>query len=276
MTSDLNKFSELKKRLFSAILGASVIISSIVWGEWTYFLVFFTICILAQWEFYRLVRIQDYLPIRFWGVFIGGLLFILTFFIERGDLDGKYLFLLFPLASVIFIFKLYKKDDPNPFVNIALFYLGISYVALPFALINIIVFADGDYTYQILLGLMLIIWSSDTGAYFAGTAFGKTKLFERISPKKSWEGSLGGALVATGLAYIAATYFDRLNLWEWLIIAAIVVVAGTYGDLVESHFKRSMSIKDSGNSIPGHGGFLDRFDSLILAVPFIVVFLKLL
>jgi phosphatidate cytidylyltransferase len=276
MTSDLNKFSELKKRLFSALLGASVIISSIVWSEWTYFLVFFTLCILAQWEFYRLVRIQDYLPIRFWGVFIGGLLFILTFFIERGDLDGKYLFLLFPLASVIFIFKLYKKDDPNPFVNIALFYLGISYVALPFALINIIVFADGDYTYQILLGLMLIIWSSDTGAYFAGTAFGKTKLFERISPKKSWEGSLGGALVATGLAYIAATYFDRLNLWEWLIIAAIVVVAGTYGDLVESHFKRSMSIKDSGNSIPGHGGFLDRFDSLILAVPFIVVFLKLL
>ena len=276
MTSDLNKFSELKKRLFSALLGASVIISSIVWSEWTYFLVFFTICMLAQWEFYRLVRIQDYLPIRFWGVFIGGLLFILTFFIERGDLDGKYLFLLFPLASVIFIFKLYKKDDPNPFVNIALFYLGISYVALPFALINIIVFADGDYTYQILLGLMLIIWSSDTGAYFAGTAFGKTKLFERISPKKSWEGSLGGALVATGLAYIAATYFDRLNLWEWLIIAAIVVVAGTYGDLVESHFKRSMSIKDSGNSIPGHGGFLDRFDSLILAVPFIVVFLKLL
>ena len=276
MTSDLNKFSELKKRLFSALLGASVIISSIVWSEWTYFLVFFTICILAQWEFYRLVRIQDYLPIRFWGVFIGGLLFILTFFIERGDLDGKYLFLLFPLASVIFIFKLYKKDDPNPFVNIALFYLGISYVALPFALIYIIVFADGDYTYQILLGLMLIIWSSDTGAYFAGTAFGKTKLFERISPKKSWEGSLGGALVATGLAYIAATYFDRLNLWEWLIIAAIVVVAGTYGDLVESHFKRSMSIKDSGNSIPGHGGFLDRFDSLILAVPFIVVFLKLL
>ena len=276
MTSDLNKFSELKKRLFSALLGASVIISSIVWSEWTYFLVFFTICILAQWEFYRLVRIQDYLPIRFWGVFIGGLLFILTFFIERGDLDGKYLFLLFPLASVIFIFKLYKKDDPNPFVNIALFYLGISYVALPFALINIIVFADGDYTYQILLGLMLIIWSSDTGAYFAGTAFGKTKLFERISPKKSCEGSLGGALVATGLAYIAATYFDRLNLWEWLIIAAIVVVAGTYGDLVESHFKRSMSIKDSGNSIPGHGGFLDRFYSLILAVPFIVVFLKLL
>ena len=276
MTSDLNKFYELKKRLFSALIGASVIISSIVWSEWTYFLVFFTICILAQWEFYRLVRIQDYLPIRFWGVFIGGLLFILTFFIERGDLDGKYLFLLFPLASVIFIFKLYKKDDPNPFVNIALFYLGISYVALPFALINIIVFADGDYTYQILLGLMLIIWSSDTGAYFAGTAFGKTKLFERISPKKSWEGSLGGALVATGLAYIAATYFDRLNLWEWLIIAAIVVVAGTYGDLVESHFKRSMSIKDSGNSIPGHCGFLDRFDSLILAVPFIVVFLKLL
>ncbi|MGY8977052.1 MAG: phosphatidate cytidylyltransferase, partial [Cytophagales bacterium] len=95
----MNKFSELKRRLFSAFIGAAVIISSILWSEWSYFLIFFAICISAQWEFYRLVRMQDYLPLRFFGVFIGGLLFILTFFIERGDLDGKYLFLIFPLAS---------------------------------------------------------------------------------------------------------------------------------------------------------------------------------
>ena len=217
----MSKFFELKRRLFSAFLGAAVIISSIMWSEWSYFLIFFIICTGAQWEFYRLVRIQDYLPLRFFGVFIGGFLFVLTFFIERGDLDGKYLFLMFPLASIIFIFKLYKRKDQNPFVNIALYYLGITYVALPFSLVNVIVFDGGKYAYKILLGLMLIIWSSDTGA-------------------------------------------------------VIVVVAGTYGDLVESHFKRTMSIKDSGNVIPGHGGFLDRFDSLILTVPFIVIFLKLL
>ena len=157
-----------------------------------------------------------------------------------------------------------------------MYYLGITYVALPFSLINVIVFDGGDYAYEILLGLMLIIWSSDTGAYFAGTAFGKTKLFERISPKKSWEGSIGGTLFAVGFAYLTMIYFGQLSLFEWLTVAVIVVVAGTYGDLVESHFKRTMSIKDSGNIIPGHGGFLDRFDSLILTVPFIVIFLKLL
>lgn len=272
----MNKFFELKRRLFSAFLGAAVIISSIMWSEWSYFSIFFIICIAAQWEFYRLVRMQDYLPLRFFGVFIGGFLFILTFFIERGDLDGKYLFLIFPLASIIFIFKLYKRKDQNPFVNIALYYLGITYVALPFSLINVIVFDGGEYAYKILLGLMLIIWSSDTGAYFTGTAFGKTKLFERISPKKSWEGSVGGTLFAVGFSYLSMIYFGQLSLFEWLIVAVIVVVAGTYGDLVESHFKRTMSIKDSGNVIPGHGGFLDRFDSLILTVPFIVIFLKLL
>ena len=272
----MNKFFELKRRFFSAFLGAAVIISSITWSEWSYFLILFIICTAAQWEFYRLVRIQDYLPLRFFGVFIGGFLFVLTFFIERGDLDGKYLFLMFPLASIIFIFKLYKRKDQNPFVNIALYYLGITYVALPFSLVNVIVFDGGKYAYKILLGLMLIIWSSDTGAYFTGTAFGKTKLFERISPKKSWEGSVGGTLSALGFSYLSMIYFGQLSLFEWLIVAVIVVVAGTYGDLVESHFKRTMSIKDSGNVIPGHGGFLDRFDSLILTVPFIVIFLKLL
>ena len=212
----------------------------------------------------------------FWSVYRRIFVFVLTFFIERGDLDGKYLFLIFPLASIIFIFKLYKRKDQNPFVNIALYYLGITYVALPFSLINVIVFDGGEYAYKILLGLMLIIWSSDTGAYFTGTAFGKTKLFERISPKKSWEGSVGGTLFAVGFSYLSTIYFGQLSLFEWLIVAVIVVVAGTYGDLVESHFKRTMSIKDSGNVIPGHGGFLDRFDSLILTVPFIVIFLKLL
>ncbi len=217
----MNKFFELKRRLFSAFLGAAVIISSIMWSEWSYFSIFFIICIAAQWEFYRLVRMQDYLPLRFFGVFIGGFLFILTFFIQRGDLDGKYLFLIFPLASIIFIFKLYKRKDQNPFVNIALYYLGITYVALPFSLINVIVFDGGEYAYKILLGLMLIIWSSDTGGYFTGTAFGKTKLFERISPKKSWEGSVGGTLFAVGFSYLSKIYFGQLSLFEWLIVAVM-------------------------------------------------------
>ena len=271
----MSRFSELYRRIISALIGAAVIVSALIYGEWAYFAVFLLISILAQWEFYRLVRFQSYVPVRLLGVSIGALLFILSFLIEKGLLPGKFYFIIFPLASMVFLIKLYKKKDSNPFINIALFYLGISYVALPFTLMNIIVFDQGAYSFQVLLGLLMIIWASDTGAYFAGSAFGKTKLFERISPKKSWEGSVGGAIVAVAMALALSRFYTDLNLLQWISVAFIVVVAGTYGDLVESLFKRSMSIKDSGNIIPGHGGFLDRFDSLILSVPFIVVFLKL-
>lgn len=271
----MNRFSELYQRVISAIIGASIIVTALIYGDWAYFVVFFAIATFSQWEFYRLMKLQNYLPIRLLGVFIGATLFVLSYFISKGELDSKYYVALFPMAAFIFLIKLYKKNDKNPLINIALFYLGISYVALPFALINIIIFYHGAYGYQIMLGLLVIIWASDTGAYFAGSLFGRTKLFERISPKKSWEGSIGGAIVAVGLAIFISNYYTDLNLIEWISVALIVVVTGTYGDLVESLFKRSMAIKDSGNVIPGHGGFLDRFDSLILSVPFVVVFLKL-
>jgi len=271
----LNKFSDLRKRVFSALIGVMIIVSSLLIGEWTYFFVFFAIAVFSLWEFYRLVRLQNYLPVRLLGVFVGGLMFVFSFFIERQHLSANYYFALFPLASLSLVIKLYKKSDQNPFLNIAFFYLGITYVAIPFALMNIVVYSSEVYSHEILMGLLFIIWASDTGAYFAGTFFGKRKLFLRISPKKSWEGFIGGALTAIAFAYLISRISTDLMLWEWIIVSIIVVVTGTYGDLVESLFKRSMLIKDSGTSIPGHGGFLDRFDSLILAVPFVVVFLKL-
>lgn len=271
----MNRFSELYQRILSALAGAFIIISSLLLGEWSYFVVFLAISTFSQWEFYRLVKLKSYLPIRLLGVILGAIIFCFSFFIEKEHLDPKFYYAIFPLASLVFLIKLYKKNDTTPFINIALFYLGVTYVALPFALINVVVFYHGFYSYQIMLGLMIIIWASDTGAYFAGTRFGRTKLFERISPKKSWEGALGGAIVALLIACGLSHFYTDLSLWQWLSVAMIVVIAGTYGDLVESLFKRSMEIKDSGSIIPGHGGFLDRFDSLILSVPFIIVFLKL-
>jgi phosphatidate cytidylyltransferase len=127
----------------------------------------------------------------------------------------------------------------------------------------------------LVMGCLFLLWASDSGAYFAGTKFGKTKLFERVSPKKSWEGSMGGFAASMLVGVVLGRYFTSLPLWQWLVIGLIIVVAGTYGDLVESLFKRSIKIKDSGSIIPGHGGFLDRFDGLLLSVPFIVAFLKL-
>ena len=180
------------------------------------------------------------------------------------------------MCALIFFIKLYKAKDEKPFKNIAYTFLGIIYVALPFALLTVLAFIQNDtYDPNIVLGCLFLLWASDSGAYFAGTKFGKTKLFERVSPKKSWEGSVGGLIAAMGVAYIISLYYTNYEPWQWFSIGFIIVVAGTYGDLVESLFKRSMNIKDSADTIPGHGGFLDRFDGLLLSIPFIITFLKL-
>ena len=180
-----------------------------------------------------------------------------------------------PMLSMIFFIKLYKKKDLKPFMNIAFTFLGIIYVALPFALLIAMAMRSGTYNMEIVIGCLFLLWASDIGGYFAGTKFGKRKLFERISPKKSWEGVIGSFLFAGIVALGLGHYFNTYEPWMWYCIGAIMVVAGIYGDLVESLFKRSIAIKDSGNTIPGHGGFLDRFDGLLLSMPFIITFIKL-
>lgn len=272
----LNKYNNLTQRIITALVGVAVIITALIWGPWSYFAVFLLISVLTQIEFYNLVKTHGHVPLKYLGTFAGASTFTLTFLIEQQILDATWYFAIFPLVSLIYFIKLYKKNETRPFTNIAFTFLGVIYVALPFSLINVIAFIDGSYNYELILGMLFLLWASDTGAYFAGTTFGKTKLFERVSPKKSWEGSLGGAALSLAFAYIFSIYFTDVILGEWLIVSGIIVIAGTYGDLVESLFKRSMDIKDSGWVLFGHGGFLDRFDGLLLSVPFILMFLKLL
>lgn len=276
MSLILSNVSELGQRLIAGVLGALLIYFSLYYSEWTYFALFFIICMLSCLEFYKLLGLDGNLPLKTYGTLNSLFIYSLTFLIERGDLDSNYYLLTFLTASAIYLIKLYIKRDKKPFTNIAFTFLGILYVGVPFALLNLATFFDSQYHYEIIFGCLLILWSSDSGAYFAGKNFGRRKLFERVSPKKTWEGSLGGALLALIVAYGLSTQFDIIPLWKWLCIAMIIVVGGTYGDLVESLFKRSLLIKDSGKSIPGHGGFLDRFDGLLIASPFIVAFLRLL
>ena len=132
----------------------------------------------------------------------------------------------------------------------------------------------GSYYYQIVLGFFFLLWANDTGAYLVGRKLGRTKLFERISPKKTWEGSLGGAVLGIGVGYLNAQIFTDLSLFNWIIVALLVVVFGSLGDLVESLFKRSLNIKDSGKLLPGHGGLLDRFDGIFIAAPIVYTYLR--
>ncbi len=271
----LQKYNNLTQRLITGILGSAAVITGICYSEWTYFTLFFALCGLAMHEFYKLVGLDGMVPQKSLGIAIGLLIFTLTFFIEQETADPKFFFLVFPLASVVFMIKLYKKLERKPFTNIAFTFLGIFYIAMPLSLLNIAVYENGTYNFEIILGSLLILWASDTGAYFAGTLFGKRKLFERISPKKSWEGFFGGAALAFVITFMFTQYFHTLGNYQWYIIAVLIIVGGTFGDLVESLLKRSIEIKDSGDVLPGHGGFLDRFDGLLISAPFIVAYLEI-
>jgi phosphatidate cytidylyltransferase len=275
VTSTIKRYNNLTQRLITGILGSAAIIAGVSIGQWTYFAVFFIICLFTLLEFYKLTGMDGMAPQKAFGTVCGVLIFCLSFLIEAEYISYRYYFLVFPLISCVYVIKLYKKFERKPFVNIAFTFLGIFYVAVPFALLNIAAFENGDYKYQIIFGSLFILWASDTGAYFAGTLFGKRKLFERISPKKSWEGFIGGAILALIFAYGLSRYFDTLTITQWFIVGVIIIVGGTFGDLVESLLKRSIEIKDSGDSLPGHGGFLDRFDGLLISAPFIVAYLEI-
>jgi phosphatidate cytidylyltransferase len=273
--TSLSKYNNLTQRIVAGVLGAALIIAAVCINEWTYFAIFLGICMFTLLEFYKLVELDGMAPQKFYGTFCGMVIFTLSFLIERRTLPSEYYYLLFPIVSFVYIIKLYKKFERKPFTNIAYTFLGLFYVSIPFSLLNAVAFEQGIYRYEIILGCLIILWASDTGAYFAGTFLGRNKLFERISPKKSWEGFFGGALLAMVIAYGVSQYLVVLTLIQWMVIGVIIIVGGTFGDLIESLLKRSFEIKDSGATIPGHGGFLDRFDGLLLSAPFILAYLEI-
>ena len=192
------------------------------------------------------------------------------------------LFLPYLLFIIFCCVRELYNDEGNPIVNLGAIMLSQLYVALPLSLINLLAFSDcylydcSIKYYVFPLAMYVFLWLNDTGAYLCGSLLGKHKLFPRISPKKSWEGSIGGAIVAMASAVAVAHFFPVLNVWQWVGMALVVVVAGTYGDLTESMIKRSLDVKDSGRMLPGHGGILDRLDSMLFAIPASVIYLYVL
>lgn len=192
------------------------------------------------------------------------------------------LFLPYLLFIIFCCVRELYNDEGNPIINLGAIMLSQLYVALPLSLINLLAFSDcylydcSIKYYVFPLAMYVFLWLNDTGAYLCGSLLGKHKLFPRISPKKSWEGSIGGAIVAMASAVAVAYFFPVLNVWQWVGMALVVVVAGTYGDLTESMIKRSLDVKDSGRMLPGHGGILDRLDSMLFAIPASVIYLYVL
>ncbi|MCB0675374.1 MAG: phosphatidate cytidylyltransferase, partial [Saprospiraceae bacterium] len=176
------------------------------------------------------------------------------------------------ILSGLFILELFAAA-PRPFDNVARLALVIAYIGLPIALLDWIAFRGGSYDLTLPLGLLLLTWISDTAAYLVGSRFGRRLLFPRISPKKTWEGTVGGGLLTIGLSLLFAELLGELSSGQWAVLALLVVIFGSLGDLVESMLKRSRGVKDSGTLLPGHGGVLDRFDAFIFLLPWAAAYL---
>jgi len=270
----------LIKRALTGIIFVAVIIGAIWFHSISYLILFSLIVALLLWEFYGLVEHYEKAPIKRVIYSLGGTYLFCATFVYAHDLIGEVVFLpyIFFLMCVM-IAELYVKDD-NPLKNWALAFLGQFYCAGSFALLNFIAAVPnvpGKIVYipLFVLAIFVFVWVNDTGAYLIGSLFGKHRLFERISPKKSWEGFWGGFITALLVSQVLAWTAPGISWYNWLGFAAVVVIAGTYGDLVESLLKRTLSVKDSGNILPGHGGMLDRFDSVMLAIPAAYIYIKL-
>ncbi|MCC9165266.1 phosphatidate cytidylyltransferase [Pontibacter harenae] len=275
MSNKISTLSNLSQRIIVGVLGGAVFIGGIWFSEWTYFLLFLALTLLGVAEFYRLVATQGIKPNRTLGLVLSGLLFVSVFLVIKELIPATLLYLSLPVLFLSLILEMYRKK-PQPFTNISFTLLGVVYVAGPFGLLHLLGYLRGAYSWQPILGVLFLIWAADTGAYIFGKSFGKHKLFERISPGKTWEGWAGGTVVTLLVAYVLALFFTDLVLYQWIGIGLIVAIFGVLGDLVESLLKRSLGVKDSGTLLPGHGGILDRFDSLLMVIPFIVAFLKVI
>jgi phosphatidate cytidylyltransferase len=213
-------------------------------------------------------------------VMLGGSYLFLAFMLVCNGTAGLRIFIPYFLWIIyLFVSELYLKKE-DPVLNWAYALLSQFYVALPYALLNVLAFSHyhdngADYNPMIPLSVFIFIWLNDTGAYCVGSLIGKHRLFERISRKKSWEGSIGGGVWVVSFSFVFAHFFPIFSLAKWIGLALTVVVFGTWGDLIESLLKRRLGVKDSGCILPGHGGMLDRFDSALLAIPATVIYLFL-
>lgn len=279
-----SKQKNLITRSITGILYVAILVTCFL-QAFNMVIVFALITGLATWEFTGLVNEHKHVNVNRLITTVAGVYFFLAVAgVNSGAIQTHAVFVPYLLTIIyLFISGLYTKssDSVNDW---AYTMLSQMYIALPLSTINVIAFrqaADGlNYYYYLLpLSTFIFLWANDTGAYCTGSLFGKHKLFPRISPAKSWEGSIGGGLlvliVASVMYYIESQgeNLSGLNLIEWLGLGLVVVVFGTWGDLVESLLKRTLGIKDSGNILPGHGGILDRFDSSLMAIPASVVYL---
>ncbi|MDO3694396.1 phosphatidate cytidylyltransferase [Wenyingzhuangia sp. chi5] len=272
------------QRALSGIVFVAILVSATLYSSITFYILFFFFMLVAIYEFQKLSNYKtpffNILGIFSFVLSAGSITILKEHFnlsdsISIAETNSAFIYV---LLFVAFLIVLFKRVNKSPFTDLGVVFLTYLYAILPFTIILAIPFCNETHTYEgtTFLGCIILVWSTDTFAYLTGKSIGKTKLFERISPNKTIEGSVGGLLLTLITASILSIYFTQFSLIQWLGLSLVISIFGSLGDLVESMFKRAANIKDSGNLIPGHGGVLDRFDSLVFASPFIYFYLQLI
>ena len=277
-----DKMKNFLIRTASGAVMLIVVLGAMLLSKWSFMALMSVIAIGGMWEFYRFSQKAGYEPMKALGIFTGVVMLCaglaLSMFFDTANSGNALVLLVASIAALVlivplmFICELYRKSA-TPIANIATSLLGALYVALPMALLIVIpmLLGGGEWNPWIMILYIFIIWANDVFAYLFGITLGRHRLFERISPKKSWEGFFGGLLGAMAMGWVAAIILGA-SVPMWIGLALVAAISGVFGDLVESLMKRSVDIKDSGNIIPGHGGWLDRFDALILSAPFVFIY----
>lgn len=267
----------------------AILVICVLGGLWlhpvSFIIVVAVVIATMQHEYYMMVRGTGVRPQAIAGITAGLVIYLISTMVAAGWLPGKSFLLLIPVITVVMVTELFRKVE-RPFDSLAHTFFSILYTAAPFSLIpfaafghtgleplipmNGVVFSPG-----IPVGFFILLWTNDSGAYLVGSAIGKHRLFERLSPKKSWEGFFGGLLLTLVVARLIGGWLGVADPAGWMIIAVIISIAGTAGDLLESMLKRSLELKDSGTVLPGHGGFLDRFDSVVVSFPLVYLYIAI-
>jgi phosphatidate cytidylyltransferase len=261
-----------QQRAVTGIIFAAVMLSGLFFNEWTFKLLFAIITGGCLWELTGMLMSKDglfYTLRRVLAVMIGIIPYLISATYSLNE--SKPFFYLFALIFFWFILEL-AAQSAQPFQNIGALTTGLLYIGIPFTLLLSIFY---KYDERVIFGILLLTWSNDTWAYLIGSKIGKTPLLPRISPKKTREGTISGFIgcVLTGILIHYTFNTKQLSLTDWLILGGIVGIFGTIGDLIESMLKRSVGVKDSGSFMPGHGGFLDRFDAFLFVIPFVMLYL---
>lgn len=245
-------------------------------GPWVFFVVFLLLTLVTLREFFRLSKLEGASPVLLPGILMGLWLLIQQFLKFELNLGLRMQTGFLALALILFIIELFR-DHQTPFLNLGMMIMGTIYIGIPMGLLPSLLYLDGaTYHPVMLIFILMVIWVHDTGAYLVGISFGKTPLIKKISPKKTVEGLIGGVILGFIAVWIFTLFSKPIGTEKLFLLASVIMLFANLGDLFESKWKRHLGIKDSGKSLPGHGGWLDRLDSILMALPAVYLMLELI